>query len=370
MSRRRVLAVLAGLVVLAGVTGLVALGGGSDEEAPPAPPPALPHVHVGVVANALDDDAPRIAARVRAARIGWMREELRWSEVEPERGRFTFARYDALVATLARQGIRLLPLLIESPRWMSADPRRLPTSLVAWQGFVGRAVGRYGRDGTFWRAHPELDASLAPTTWEVWNEPYLEFSSPPAPDPARYAELVRATAVAGRHADPAASFLAAVETTYTAADGSVRNWTRDLFTAIPDLARYVDGLAVHPYSNAAPMSTDVPRVQRFGRMTDIQADLADLGVPPKPVWLTEIGWSTCANRPPCITEGRQARYLSSALALVAATPAWRVRAVFVYRLGDLRGTSDDPQAAFGVVRTDGQPKAAYDVLREAAAGAE
>ncbi len=354
-----------------GVLGLVAVSGagcGARRE-PTLPSRELgrPGLEVGVTVNALDDDMARATRSARAVGAGWIREEFRWPLVEPRRGRLRFDRYDRLMATTAGQGVRVLPLLIGSPAWTGArNPNQLPPSLGPWTAFVRVVIRRYGSRGSFWRAHPELDARLAPRVWEIWNEAYLPLFSPPHPDPARYAALAQQTVAAGRQVSPQVRFLLSAEVTYRAADGSSRNWLDDLFAAAPHLGSFLDGLAVHPYS-VAGLGSDTAGGLRFDRLAEFQSILARHGVGRRPLWITEVGWSTCARRPPCRTPAQQGRDFAQALGRVAGRYRNEVAAFFAYRLDDLGGSAQDVENGFGLVARDGTRKPAWAVLRAAAA---
>jgi hypothetical protein len=329
---------------------------------------APPDLKVGVIGNSLDAaTGPTQDAVVRLG-AGWIREELRWSEAEPSRGRFAWARFDGVMLDAARRHLHVLPLLIRSPRWLTAHPMMLPPVLTRWQRFVRAATGRYEPGGTFWRAHPRLDARLAPVTWEIWNEPYLRQFSYPAPDPARYAALVRATVQAGRRVSSRLRFIAAAETVYATRTGRIRPWIDALFAAVPRLGSYLDGVAVHPYPRRSPDDARAPRDARFERIDDIVSALAAHGLAKVPVWITEIGWSTCTARPPCVLPATQGRYLKRMFGLLENRYRSTVAAVFVYRLGDIdRSRPADPESGFGLMTVDGRRKPAWSVVARAAA---
>jgi hypothetical protein len=331
-------------------------------------PPALPRPAIGITANSLDDATGPIQDAARRLGVGWIREELRWSEVEPVRGTFVWTRFDGVMLLAAQRHLRVLPLLIRSPRWLTAHPMMLPSSLARWGAFVRAAVSRYGPGGPFWRAHPGLDARLAVRTWEIWNEPYLRAFSYPAPDPARYASVVRAAVHAGRRAGRGARFLMAAETSWVTRTGRTRSWIDDLFAAAPDLGSYVDAVAVHPYTQRSPDDDRPPAAADFGRIDAIRAALAAHGLPRAPLWITEIGWSTCSSRPPCVLPRSQARYLRRMFRLLDARYRSVVAAVFLYRLTDIGAAGPaDPESGFGLITLRGARKPAWSVVARAAA---
>ena len=357
------LAVVAAAALL--LAALLAMSDGADE---PATPAAASDLRTGVIVNALDGGAGELDL-VRDIGVRWIREEIRWSEVEPVRGERDWSRPDTLVADAARRGIRVLPLVLESPPWLEDETSDLPRDAGAFADFAAASAARYGPGGTFWDERPELDADLAPRWFELWNEPYFEFFSTNGVDPDRYAALVAAAGPAVRAANPQARVLLAGEAGYEADDGEVRMWMEDLFAADPDLATAFDGVAVHPYTEGrSPTTTsDLPRRSQFTRIDDILGVLRDEGVETPRLWITEIGWSTCDSRPPCVDEPRQARHLDRMLELVRGRYADVVEAVFVYHLRDFPDRdAADKEGFFGLVRVDGTRKPAWDVVRRAA----
>lgn len=341
-------------------------GGGS---APGAPGTTTPAVRIGIVANTQDTNVGAEQDAARELGVTLLREELRWGDVEPTDGRWDDRTYDALTGAAARRGLQLLPLLFRTPKWLAPESLQLPPSLPRWQRFVGHVVARYGPGGGFWQAHPELDGDLAMTTWEVWNEPYLESFSKGGTDPVAYARLVRATVEAGHAVDPRARFLAAVEAGYDPGDGTSRNWADDLFAADPALGPLLGGVVVHPYAPGSPLAPASKRELRFARTEELLATARRNGVTAqRPLWITELGWSTCSKRPPCTSREEQATYWRQALERLAQPPLrGAVAAVLGYRLRDIGGDGpEDTLADFGLLTAAGEPKPAWAVVRRAA----
>ena len=65
---------------------------------------------------------------------------------------------------------------------------------------------RYGRGGSFWKAHPRLPYEPI-TDYEVWNEPNFGRLWCPKPDPGAYARLYLAARSAVQAVDPKALVL-------------------------------------------------------------------------------------------------------------------------------------------------------------------
>ena len=299
--------------------------------------------------------------------VSAIREDLGWAMIEPHPGRFDWTSYDAVVRTATNAGLTVLPVLDDAPAWAAPTGDSLPTSTSAYAAFVAAAVHRYGPGGTFWQANPRLPAR--PAIWyELWNEPYYAIHNR---DPGLYARLVQAATTAGRSANPAARFLIEADAFYTTPGGSVGDWIAGMYAAVPDLNRYFDAVAVHPYGGDPAVDTpggDVTTLPAL-RLARVRQEFIAHAAAAKPVWITEIGWSTCVGDSVCVSEDQQASYLQSFLRLAHTSWAGYVRAVFVYDLRDSApAPADDVGAWFGLLSAKLSHKPAWQVLRDAATG--
>jgi hypothetical protein len=227
-------------------------------------------------------------------------------------------------------------------------------------------VSRYGPGGAFWHANPSL-ARYAPVWFELGNQPYV--AGPNRMSAGDYAQLVVAAVRAGRHANPAARFLAAAQSVYQRRNGHAGFWVDDLFAARPDLGRYVDAFAVHPYANGPPAPYN-PRNPRFqvGRVEDIHARIARYDRTPAPIWITELGWSTCTQQPGCVSLAQQAADITALFKLARTRWASYVRAVFIfsYTQPGVLATPPGKSDGYGLVDADLRPKPALAAFHAAA----
>jgi hypothetical protein len=258
-------------------------------------------LYFGISANARTDGT---SAEEDAAETGVdrLREDLEWNVIEPSKGSWSWTKFDTLFQTAAERGMSILPILGGSPCWVVpeiSEPEKceatLPPTNSDYAEFVSRAVARYGPGGEFWIAHPKLKNALAPTYFELWNEPYFANGGV---NPARYASLYRAAVEAGRSADASSRYL--VEST----GGS---WPAAMVEADAQIGEYIDGIAVHPY----PLSSD-PYFQpanstepALAKAEFIYQAWKGKGVN-RPVWITEVGYSSCSNTGECVFGETQA----------------------------------------------------------------
>lgn len=342
------------------IAALALLGGGCG--ATPTPP-AEASIRVGVVANAQDWGKEQDAAR--ATGVGWIREQFIWALIEPRDDQWNWERYDRLLTESSQRGLRVLPLLMDVPRWAERDWNFIPDDPREYAEYVAKVTARYGPGGHFWDEHPHL-RQLAPRWFELWNEPYYDFFAGNGVNPGRYARLVRAAAKRGRRANGSARFLLAADTGFSDKRDRYHDWVDELYEAVPDLNRWFDGVAVHPYSDGLAPQIYTPGGYtrgQVGRLAEVYDSIRDHGGRGKKLWITEIGWSTCRSHERCVSERQQAAYLRKTYDL--ARTRWRglIAAMFVYHLRD-HGDDDgsNPENWFGTIRRDGSRKPSYKVL--------
>jgi hypothetical protein len=361
MDRMRVRAVVCCVILAIAVVGIAVARGQTGGDGDAGTAAATAPLRLGVVANTIGWGELVGAHQTSAGATGarWLREELRWADVVPRRGERHWARIDRLFVAAAHRGLHVLPLLNEGPRWAGGRDGALPTDAQGYGAFVGDVVARYGRSGHFWAAHPDLDASLAPVWFELWNEPYFARPTHGAVTAARYAALADAGIRAGRSANPDAKFLLAVDPATAGGTTFDAEWLDRLTAARPSLLAAADGVAAHPYAadgGASLRSLDRLRAALTARGAKI------------PIWVTEVGWTTCARSAGCVTERQQAADLQRLLTGVRKRPA-RAAALFYYHLDSWAvGSGDQLYGDYGLLRRDRTRKPAWTVFRRFAIG--
>jgi hypothetical protein len=327
-------------------------------------PPADAAIRVGVVANAQDWDKEQDA--VKATGVGWIREQFLWELIEPRDDQWNWERYDRLLTESSKRGLRVLPLLMDVPRWAAPQWNYIPRDPSEYAEYVAKVTARYGPGGHFWDENPGL-RELAPRYFELWNEPYYDFFAGNGVNPGRYARLVKAAARKGRRANRSARFLLAADTGFSDSSDRYHDWVDELYDAVPDLNRWYDGVAVHPYSDGLAPQIYTPGGYtrgQVGRLAEIHSSIRKHGARGKRLWITEIGWSTCRSHDWCVTEKQQASYIRKMYEL--SKTRWRgmVAALFIYHLrdhGDANG--GNPENWFGTIRRDGSKKPSYRALQ-------
>ena len=298
------------------------------------------------------DWAPSRQQLVAQSGVKWLREMFSWADVQPTSSSWSWSKYDTVMTGAAQNGLTILPVLMDTPSWAGANWASVPSDPAAYAAFAAKVAERYGEGGTFWKAHPEL--TPAPISWyEVMNEAYVDSFQP-----AAYARLVKATASAVRARQAGARFVISADLK--------GDWVDALFAAAPDLADSFDAVAIHPYAidlsstSSNPLSYGFP-VTIDGVRSQLLAHGAD-----KPLWLTELGFSTCPGGTAafCVSETRQADLVKEAVAKLTTTYASSVGALFLYHYNDWGADDGDREHYFGLTRRDGSWKPAFHTLRQ------
>jgi hypothetical protein len=243
---------------------------------------------------------------LKAAGVGWIRQQLPWEQIEPlakgvtidpKFGTSTWAKFDDIIDSATDLGFHLILRLDTSPRWAQGyrfpDGLGPPERFEDYWDFVGEVADRYrGRI----------------TAYQIWNEPNLslEWGHQP-PDPQAYAGLLRGAAERIRQTDPGALVVMAGLSPTLTENGDASNelvYLQQLYDA--GIRGSFDVLAVQAYGLRG--GPDDPRIGRedvtFSRPELVHELMLRNGDANTPVWATEIGWNV---NPPDLAEQRYGR---------------------------------------------------------------
>jgi polysaccharide biosynthesis protein PslG len=288
----------------------------------------VPPDFFGVMANGpLDEPSFALDAEstaMRGAGVQSERMEIAWDLVEPAQGQYDFALTDRKVLAAARAGLDVLALVVRSPSWAARHPGQpfsSPRDPADYAAFAKVLVARYGPGGALWAEHPEV-AARPVRAWQIWNEPNLAVYWREQPFMRGYARLLGAAYAAIKQADPKATVAMA-----GLANFSWRDLAR-LFAKGATKLRF-DVAAVHPFSG---------RPSNAVKIVSLNRDVLDRnGARRKPIWLTELTWSSAKGKKAKLTknwettESGQAVRLRQAYALfVRARRALRLERIYWY----------------------------------------
>jgi len=190
----------------------------------------------------------------------WIRSTIRWTGVEPEEGRWEFEYWDNYISKAEAAGKKIILILGFDSRWLYEDnkeqrnlgERELPYFLK----YVEQVVTRYGTR----------------VAYEIWNEPNWVFWYG---SDENFFALSAATAKRIRELEPNAIVLAGSTSRVD------KKFTRGMFRS--GAMENTDGFSVHPYG-ASPNGTmrQINKLQKI--FNEFNYD--------KPIWVTEVGYST------------------------------------------------------------------------------
>ena len=301
-----------------------------------------------------------------------------WRRIEPEKGRYVWEETDEIVALARHYGLRLVPMLLYTPRWASSAPfapldyhRAPPVGYHDYRDFVYAVVNRYKPYG-----QSRLTADgYGITDWIIWNEPNVSGVGE-APQPGQfwigsleeYIQLLRAGYEGAHAADPNCNVLngGLADVFWAAGKGDIVTALERLYdpngdgNAADGGRPFFDTLNVHIYPPGTPDAAWYrERLEAIARVMERFGD-AD-----KPLWITETGYGAVPHLPPgsssYVDEETQAQAVRLVYETCAAFP--QVQRVFWWSLRDYyqdgSAANQAMEAHYGLLRTNFAPKPSY-----------
>ncbi len=240
----------------------------------------------------------RTLAELEAGGIRWVRFTLPWDQIEPARGQFDWARWDAIFAELAKHpSLEPVVVLDGSPAWAraAADADNLqapPHERADFGAFASAVAKRYGDRVRY---------------YQVWHEPNIapHWGARPV-DPAGYMGLLREAAVQLRAADADAQVvLAALAPTMES--GGMNLSDLAYLDALYSLGAraWFDVVAAEPYGFSEPPDAPAdPSSLNFGRASLLRQVMLRHGDGDTPLWGAAFGWNAAPR--PAVRRGRRA----------------------------------------------------------------
>jgi uncharacterized protein YgiM (DUF1202 family) len=305
-----------------------------------------------------------VAGQIRDIGFTWVKSQLRWEFVENSPGNVNWSEPDQIIEVMTGNGIQVLFSIFTAPQWSRPNHPGTggpPDDFNLYAEYVGKVAQRYcGRLGAI----------------EVWNEQNLQREWEGYPlDPAQYMDLLRRAYGSIKANCPSVLVISGAPTPAGNSPVAVDDveYLRGMYAH--GLARYSDGVGVHPSGFANPPEVTIQDWQA-GRYTappshfdhrsfyfrstmeEYRAVMVAAGDVNKRLWPTEFGWGSTSTPHPgyeyeaYITESTQAQYIVRAYLLMREW-GW-VGVPFLWNLN----FSEGEMAAF---RVAGRP--AYDALK-------
>jgi hypothetical protein len=303
----------------------------------------------------------------------WVRMQFAWSSIEPrpnEPLEWTLHPFHRVVDQAAARGLKVLVNISHAPDWARTSDPGVPADPAAFASFMNRMAAAFA-------------GKVA--AWQVWNEPNLVDETNGLIDPEGFFELAKAAAPAIRSADPNALivFPGLAPNSLMFNDLAVDDdWYLEALFEFENgaIADYFDVFTAHAYGTGntpdeyypgnlsdQPGWTNAPEFY-YRHIEDIHRILINVGAGDKPIWITEMGWTTESTSEnygygKWITEDLQAEYLVRAFEIAQTEWPW-VENVFIWHLNAAAYAGlENPFSGFSVTDAGGFPRPAYHYIR-------
>ncbi|HEU0117563.1 MAG TPA: cellulase family glycosylhydrolase [Alphaproteobacteria bacterium] len=307
---------------------------------------------IGVAAKP-ERTTPEEMDRIHAAGFTYVRFDMRWSEVEHEAGVYDWSAFDDFIGQLRTHGLKPL-IILDSPNGLYGEKVDVPPEQSyggtwdyaaphddkargAFAAFAAAAVSHFGAKDI---------------VWEIWNEPDLVAFWAPKPNANDFTKLALKTCRAMRTAKPDAYIIGpALARVPWRVDIRYERFFRTFIQS--PVKDCLNAISIHPYRLNEPESV-------IGDYNDkarpFIAAYTGAGKPTVPVVNTEWGYSSSD-----VTPEQQAAY---ALRMHLSDLLAGVPISIMYEWSDTPGLPDPREAHFGLMDSDGKPKAGAKIIEQ------
>lgn len=256
--------------------------------------------------------------QLAAMGFGYVRADTVWSTAEPKPGEYAFTgMFAENMDSLERNGMHALQVPVYSNKhYDGGKTPSSPEGLAAYGNYVAAILAQ----------HPATGVDV-----EVYNE-FDHFYNTGAcgPTPACYIAMLQAVDAAAPEATLVGPSLSGM--------GFKWEWLEEFF-ALGGL-QYLDAVTAHPYTQPLPAGSMGDDIARLRAMMDAS------GGADKPIWLTEMGWSTMDD---WVTDEEQAKYLVQSTAATLGNGAERF---YWYEAADQRTDPTGGEVSMGMFESD------------------
>ncbi len=318
---------------------------------------------LGVNAELTQYDATSLDRNLRLmeqAHIVWVRQSIRWSDIELSQGNFQWGKTDAIFSAF-KQHPQLKPLivLVSEPEWARPNqptPTAPPTNVDDFARFTGAFAARYSEQVEY---------------YQIWDEPNLIAAwGGQEPNAAAYTSLLSAAYKAIHAADPVATVMAAALA--PTSETGPKNVSDILF--LTDMYAvgakdYMDAVAAKPYgfSSSPEDRTVSPDKLNFSRIIALREVMVRNGDAKKALWASEWGWNSLpeewSGNPSIwgsVTSDTQTNY--TLLALIRADREWPWLGGMILSQWQPVAPANDPIWGFALVDQNSQATALWRAL--------
>lgn len=294
---------------------------------------------------------------MRQAHVTWLRQEIRWDEIEAKPGVFDWSNWDRIFHVLEDYPtLQLVAVLKHSPQWVrkSGTKTAPPDDPNQFAHFALEFASRY-----------------QVAAYQIWDEPNITLGwGNTQPRPADYAALLQTASQAIRSVDSEAIVLAAglAPTIETGPENlSDLIYLRQLYALGAN--QYVDGFAAKPFGfDASPLDRDIDTaLLNFSRVVAMREIMVEHNDAYRPLWISAWGWNSLPvgwhggeSLWGQVTQTDQIAYTRQAIDRAEREWPWLGGMVLYHWQPNV--SPDDPQWGFSVMSADGTPGPLWTML--------
>jgi hypothetical protein len=280
-------------------------------------------------------------AKVKAAGITWIRIDINWNQIENTKGKFNFSDVDRVADYAAANGLSVYASIGDTPGWANSNQgfNYPATDINDWKDFVSRIIIRYKDKIKY---------------WGIWNEPNVKVFFALGKD--KFVQQILLPAVQTIRAVDPTAFIVGPELAHLTGSGA--EWYFWLKYILDNAGGYFDIISHHFYEDLGVYLIYELLENGDKLIPAVKQIIQEAGQGDKPFWITETGWNTSQ-----FSETMQSlRYLDM---LQTRARKDYPQKIFFYEIIDDFTPNVLP---WGILRSNGEAKPAYNVYRDYIAG--
>lgn len=295
--------------------------------------------------------------------ITWVRFDIDWSQVQRNgENSYSWTEVDLVLKIANEYNLKTLAILSYAPKWAAQEGcinLCAPKNPETYAQFAAVAATRYKN---------------SVSAWEIWNEPNADYFWSPKANASDYTELLKQAYVSIKKVDPNATIITGGLSPVTASATTI-NPIDFISTMYSNGGKgNFDAISHHPYTyNLSPASLKPwNHWYQMYRIYDLMNQNGDAG---KKIWITEFGVPTGGSGKvhelgdvtlfsfgrDYMSQTAQTTMMLDLMSEINKIKSW-VGPVFWYSLIDIDSNSSDPEGHFGLIKSNKDPKNAYQSL--------
>lgn len=297
------------------------------------------------------------------SRVRW---DLDWGAIQPRDSHsYDWKGSDRVVQMAEKYGIKSLGIITYTPKWAqvkfcAANKQCPPADANIFAKFAGEVAKRYKN---------------SITDWEIWNEPNYNIFWYPSANVKQYVVLLKASYLEIKKNNPKAVIISG-GLAASGDDGGAGIYPITFVNLLYKLGaqNYFDAIALHPYNY--PASLDYKVSNNWRQINLIRQIMVDHGDAAKKIWLTEYGAPTNGLGTAhslnqfnfkygfdFMSENAQKQMVEGIADFYGKNVKW-LGPFFWYNLRDSGNRKENTENFFGLIRSDGSKKPAYDQFKK------